>query len=115
MSDNFFYILLLVITCLVSAISQALLKKAALKDYPSFIRQYLNAKVVLAYSLFFAVVVANIYILRFVPMIVVSPIAETLPYALSIAFGCVFFGEKITKAKIIGALFIIAGICVIVI
>ena len=115
MNSKFFYVLLLVIICFVSAISQVLLKKAALKDYSSFIRQYLNVRVVLAYFLFFAVVVSSTYILRFVPMTVMSPIAEALPYVLSIVFGCIFFGEKITKVKIIGGFFIVAGICVIVI
>lgn len=114
MNSEFFYILLLAITCFVSAVSQVLLKKAALKEYPSFLRQYLNVRVILAYFMFFAVVLANTYILRFIPMVVVSPVAETLPYVLSIVFGRIFFCEKITVRKICGAVIIIIGIIFIV-
>ena len=99
MNNKFVYIFVLIISCFVSAISQVLLKKAALKEYPTFMRQYLNVRVVLAYFMFFAVVVANTYVLRFIPMTVMNPISETLPYVLSIIFGRVFFGEKLTIRK----------------
>ena len=36
----------------ISAVSQVILKKAALKTYPSKIREYLNFPVVFSYSLF---------------------------------------------------------------
>ncbi len=114
MNSKFFYILLLIASCFVSAVSQVLLKKAAQKEYTSFVRQYLNVLVVLAYFLFFAVVFANIYILRFIPMTVMTPIAETLPYVLSIVFGCIFFDEKITVKRIIGSIIIILGIIIVV-
>ena len=53
MNDRILYILILIINCFASAISQILLKKAAQKNYDSFINQYLNIYVVFGYSLFF--------------------------------------------------------------
>lgn len=115
MSSKIIYILLLVGNCIISAISQILLKKAALKEYTSFIRQYLNINVIFAYALFFAVVILNTYILKFLPLTVVNPLSESLPYVFSIVSGGIFFSEKITLRKIIGALFIITGILVVVV
>lgn len=114
MSNRILYILLLLVTCLISAVSQVMLKKAAQSEYKSFIWQYLNVRVVTAYVLFFFVLVANTFILKYIPMMVMNPIAETLPYILSIFFGYFFFNEKITIRKICGAIIIICGIVVLV-
>lgn len=112
MSSRFFYILLLLLTCFVSAISQVMLKKAALREYNSLIQQYLNFRVITAYILFFLVIVGNTFILKYIPMSVMNPIAETLPYLISIFFGYVFFNEKITLRKICGSILISIGICI---
>lgn len=114
MNNKLFYILLLIVSCFISAISQVLLKKATQKEYSSFIKQYLNFLVIIAYLLFFTVVIVNIYILRFIPMTIMNPIAETLPYILSIVFGRLFFNEKITIKKIIGSMIIVLGIIILI-
>lgn len=114
MNSYFIYILLLIANCVISAISQILLKKAALKEYKGFIWQYLNVRVIVAYTLFFGVVVLNTYILKFLPLTVVNPLSESLPYVLSIISGYFFFEEKITWRKIVGALVIVCGIVIIV-
>lgn len=115
MNNRVFYILLLILTCLISAVSQVFLKKAAQKDYSSFLRQYLNVQVVAAYIMFFLVIVGNTFVLKYIPLTVMNPIAETLPYILSIFFGYFFFNEKINIRKICGAVIIIIGIGVLMI
>lgn len=115
MNNRLFYFLLLILTCLVSAISQVLLKKAAQKEYSSFLRQYLNIRVITAYVMFFFVIVGNTFVLKYIPLTVMNPIAETLPYILSIFFGYFFFNEKINIRKICGAVIIIIGIGVLMI
>lgn len=115
MSSKIIYILLLIGNCIISAISQILLKKAALKEYTSFISQYLNIDVIVAYALFFCVVILNTYILKFLPLTVVNSLSESLPYVFSIVSGGIFFSEKITLRKVIGTLFIISGILVVVV
>lgn len=113
MNNRFVCVFLLISACLVSAMAQVLLKQAAQKKYDSFIKQYLNIKVAAAYSLFFLVIAVNTYILRFIPMSVLGPVAETLPYMFSFALGRFFFNEKITARKLCGGLVIAAGIIVI--
>ncbi len=115
MNKYFIFIIFLIFSCLISAISQVLLKKSAQKQYNSFFKQYFNAYVIIAYLLFFIVVFANTYILRIIPMTIVNPIAETLPYIFSIIFGFFFFNEKITIRKILGSIIIIFGIIVLII
>ncbi|MBR4825398.1 MAG: EamA family transporter [Spirochaetaceae bacterium] len=115
MNKYFLCILLLIVNCIVSACSQVMLKKAAQKEYPSFLRQYFNIRVILAYSLFFLVVIGNTFVLKYIPMTIMGPISETLPYILSILFGYFVFNEKITKRKILGAVTIVSGIVVLVI
>lgn len=114
MSNDFIYILILVLMCFVSAFSQVLLKKASLYKYESFLQQYLNPYVICGYSLFFVVIIVNIFLLRHIPITVTSAISESLPLVLSFVTGRIFFAESLTKTKIIGGLFIISGILVIV-
>ena len=40
------------------------------------------------------------------------PVCETLGYIFVMIFGRIFFGEKITRNKIIGMIFILSGILV---
>lgn len=115
MNKRIIYFLILIFTCIISSISQVILKKAAQKNYSNFIRQYLNIYVISAYILFFLVIIMNTYILKVLPLSVMNPIAETLPYILSIILGHIFFNEKINKKTICGIIFIIMGIGVLVI
>lgn len=47
------YIIVFLLSVLISAISQTLLKISACKEYESKIKEYLNFKVILAYAIFF--------------------------------------------------------------
>lgn len=114
MKNNLIFIIILVLNCFLSAVSQVMLKKAATKEYKSFISQYLNFYVISAYFLFFLVVAVNIYIMKYVPLVIMTPVSESLPFIFSIFFGFVFFKEKLTPRKISGALIILAGIISIV-
>ena len=87
---------------------------SASKEHSSFWRQYLNVRVIIAYMMYILVVVLNIFLLRYIPLVVAMPINGTLPFILSIFFGRIFFHEKITARKIVGSLLIIAGIITIV-
>lgn len=112
-SGKWLYVLILVANCVLSAFSQVLLKKASLKEYGSALRQYLNALVICGYGLFFVVLMVNVYLLRFLPLSVLNPVAETLPIVLSFVSGRLLFGERITVWKIIGGGLIMLGMIVI--
>lgn len=96
---------------LISAISQVLLKKEALKKHDSVIKEYLNPSVIFAYVLFFAATLMSIFAYKVIPLSL-GPILEATSYIYVVAFGALFFKEKITKKKVIALILIISGICI---
>lgn len=107
-------IVALFLLCCLSAVSQVFLKKASQKEYMSFLLQYLTPYVFIGYGLLFFVLIANIYLLRFIPVSVSSTISESIPLILSLGTGKLFFHETITVSGLIGVLFVIAGIILVI-
>ena len=87
------YALLLLLSVLISAISQVLLKKSATERHGNVVREYLNAKVIGAYVLFFAAVLIDLAALRYVPASFV-PVIETSSYAFLMLLGRIVFQGK---------------------
>lgn len=114
MKAEYLYVVLLFCGCFVSAFAQVLLKKAALKSYPSFLRRYLNVYVFCGYALFCAVLMANVWLMKFLPLSVCSAVSESLPLVLSFFTGRFFFGEAVTRQKVIGGILIVSGIVLVV-
>ncbi len=110
-SKVLFYSCFLLIGIFISAVSQVMLKKAALKKYDSPIKEYLNPLVISAYGLFFFTTVLSILAYKGIPLSM-GPILEATSYIYVTIFGVKIFGEKINKQKIIALLFIFAGIFV---
>lgn len=101
--------ILLILGCIISSIAQVLLKMASQKKYPSFFKQFFNFFVITGYTLFFSVLALNIYLLKFIPMSIVTPLTEATPVLISFLTGFFFFGERISKFKILGGLSVIIG------
>lgn len=95
----------------ISAISQVLLKKEALKEHGSVIREYLNPSVIFAYALFFSATLMSVFAYKMIPLSL-GPILEATSYIYVVAFGALFFKEKITKKKVAALMLIVSGICV---
>lgn len=108
-----FYIAILIFSVFISAFSQVLLKKSALKTYNSFIKEYINFYVVPAYAIYFLAVFLDLLALRKVPVSFV-PVAEASSYVFVLLFGKIFFKERFSKRKIIAMILIMAGIFVFV-
>lgn len=108
-----FYIAILIFSVFISAFSQVLLKKSALKTYNSFIKEYINFYVVPAYAIYFLAVFLDLLALRKVPVSFV-PVAEASSYVFVLLFGKIFFKERFSKRKIIAMILIMAGIVVFV-
>jgi len=104
-----FYILILFLSVFISALSQVLLKKSALKTYSSFIKEYLNPCVIIAYSIYFVAISFDIIALRKVPVSFV-PVAESSSYIFVLLFGKIFFKETFSKRKICAIILILCGI-----
>ncbi len=105
------YVAFLLFSNFVGAVSQVLLKKSALEPHKSVVCEYLNAKVIIAYALFFAAVFIDLTALKIVPVSYV-PIIEASSYIFAIILSRIFFKDKI-KAKQMAAIgLIIAGIAI---
>lgn len=95
----------------VSAISQVMLKKAAMKKYASPLQEYLNPLVIFAYVLFVGTTLLSILAYRVVPLSM-GPVLEATSYLYVTFFGATIFKERITWRKIIALALIVVGIFV---
>lgn len=110
MQDNStLYILIMLFSVLTGAVSQVLLKKAALKPHPTFLSEYLNPQVIFAYALFVACTFLTVYAYRGVPLSL-GPVLESTSYLYVTVFGILIFQEKINAKKIAALILIIAGV-----
>lgn len=105
------YSLFLLCGVFISAISQVMLKKAALKKYDNVVKEYLNPLVIFAYVLFVGTTFLSILAYRGIPLSM-GPILEATSYIYVTIFGVKIFGEKINKQKILALIFIIVGIVI---
>ena len=101
--------LIYLLTPMVAAISQLLLKKAA--DNPKHIglKYYLNHSVLLAYALFFGCMLLNVVALQTLDLTVAS-VLEASGYLYVMLLSHFFLKEKITRRKLWGNALIILGI-----
>ena len=102
-------VIIYLITPLLSAISQLMLKKAA--DNPKYtgIRAYLNLPVIVAYGLFFGCMLLNVVALRTLELTVAS-VLEASSYIYVMVLSWLILKEKITPRRLIGNLVIVVGI-----
>lgn len=107
---NKFY-LVMISSVLVASISQVLLKKGSLRDYPNFIREYVNPYVICGYVLLLASTILTIFALTGMDYKNV-PIIESAGYIIVMLLSRLFLNEKLTKRKILGNIIILIGILV---
>lgn len=110
-SSQIIYAIILLVGVFIAAISQVMLKKAALKKYDSFIKEYLNPLVIVAYFLFFVTTLLSVWAYKGIPLSM-GPILEATSYIYVTIFGIKIFSEKFDKKKLIALAFIIGGILV---
>ena len=104
-------VIIYLITPLVSAASQLILKKAADDKRYTGIQFYINPLVILAYMLFFGCMVLNVFALRTLDLTVAS-VLEASGFLYVMVLGALFLNEKITVRKLIGNALILAGIAI---
>lgn len=96
---------------LLSSFSQILLKKAAKTGYKSVIREYLNPWVISGYFLLAVSTICVIYAFKGVDF-KNGPVIESLGFPLVMILGRIFYGEKLTKNKLVGMGLIMLGVVV---
>ena len=89
-----FYAAVLLIGVFISAVSQVMLKKAAMKTYSSPIREYLNPLVIFAYVLFVGTTLLSILSYKGIPLSM-GPVLEATSYLYVTIFGVTIFKEKL--------------------
>lgn len=103
------YILLFLFSVFISSVSQIILKSSANKTYDNSIKEYLNPKVIIAYSIFFFSSLLTVFAYRKVPMST-GTVLETTGYVWVTVLGYLILKERVSKKKIVGLLVIIIGI-----
>lgn len=105
------YASILLIGVLFSAISQVMLKKAALQTYKRKIQEYFNPLVICAYIILFGTTFLNIYAYKGIPLSM-GPVLEATSYIYVTCFGVTIFKEKLSGRKVVGLLLIVGGILI---
>lgn len=103
------YVCLMIISVVIAAFSQILLKKSAQKKYDSIIKEYVNPYVISGYIML--AVSTAITMLAYRGMEYKNgPIIESLGYILVMFLSLIFLKEAIAKKKVLGNLIILLGI-----
>lgn len=105
------HMIVLLVSVLIASFSQILLKKSAEKTYSSWLREYLNVYVICGYGMMFVSMFMTIIAYSGMEFTNVQ-IIEATGYIMVLILSYFFFKEKITKRKLLGMIFIFAGIAV---
>ena len=108
------YIFIFLTASLISAFSQILLKTAAGKQYKSWIYEYLNPRVIIAYGIFFLATLITVYCYKVIPLSV-GAMLESSGYVFVTVLGYIILKEKVSKQKIFGMALVILGVIIVAI
>ncbi|MDF2534536.1 MAG: multidrug transporter [Bacillales bacterium] len=104
-------IFIFLLSVLLASISQIILKKSAKKNYKSHLTSLVNNQTIIAYAVFFLSFVLTMIAYKKVPLSL-GMVIEASSYFYILVFGYWFFGEKISKKKLLGNVLIIIGIII---
>lgn len=96
---------------IIASFAQILLKKSAEVKAESFIKKFLNIKVVSSYMLLFMSMFINTFVLRHLELKILPCITAT-SFLWILLFSYLFLGEKPSKNKVIGMIMIVVGVIV---
>ena len=94
---------------LISAFSQILLKIEAKKEHKSWIYEYLNVRVIVAYILFFAATFVTIFCYKVLPLSI-GALLDSCGYVFVTLLGYIILKEKVSKRKIVGIVLVLIGV-----
>lgn len=103
--------LLLICSVLIASISQVILKQSADSKHESFLKEYLNPRVIIGYGMMVLCTVITIIAYRYVEY-KNGPLIESLGYIFVMILSTLFLHEKITKKKFLGNCIILLGIMI---
>ena len=106
---NDVYIVIFLLSVLIAAMSQILLKISAGRQYTSKAREYLNVRVIAAYVMFFLSSLLTVLAYRGVPLSM-GPVLETTGYLWVTIMGRLILKEKVSMRKLTGLAVIVRGV-----
>ncbi len=105
------YVCVFLFSVFISSVSQIILKSSANETHESGLKEYLNAKVIIAYTIFFASSLLTILAYKKVPLSM-GPILEATGYIWVSILGYFILKEHVGKKKLLGLVLIVVGVIV---
>lgn len=105
------YFAIMIFSGILSAFSQILLKKSAMKKKESVIKEYINPYVIIGYAITAVCMVLTMFGFRGVPF-KYGAVLESLIYIYIMILSKLILKEKLTKRKILGNIIIVIGVIV---
>lgn len=105
------YILFFLFGVLISAVSQIMLKLAAREEHKSWIYEYLNVKVIVAYAIFFGATLITVFCYKGLPLSL-GAMLDATGYVFVTVLGHFILKESVSKRKILGIALVIVGIII---
>ena len=105
------FLLLAFFSVVIASFSQVILKLGAGKTYTSKIREYLNVYVITGYGMLFISMVITVIVYSRLSYLSV-PVIEAVGYVLVPVLSYFIFKERFSKRKLLGIVFILAGIVI---
>lgn len=106
-----FYIIIFLCSVFLASISQILLKKSALKEHDSFIREYMNSFVIIAYIIFFFSTLITMMCYKHVALSL-GVVLESAGYIFVSILSFIFLKETFTRRQLCGLVLILIGILI---
>lgn len=103
--------LLMLAGIFLSSVSQAMLKKSAMKPHGSRLREYLNPLVITAYVIYFGTTLSCVAAYKGLPLSVGTAL-QSAGYVFVTFFGVRLFGERLTLRRVFSLCLIVGGILV---
>lgn len=104
------YFIMMFTGSFLAAFSQILLKQSANSAHKSFIKEYINLRVILAYFFLASSLLINVYAYRGVPY-KYAPVFAAATYVFSLALSVIILKENV-KDKIIGNTIVLLGMII---
>lgn len=109
MNKPWIYISLYLFSVFIASVAQVLLKQSALESHSSSLSEYLNVKVVTAYSIFFLSTALTMIAYRGIDLSF-GPLLEASGFLFILGLSSYFLNEKIKRSQLFGLLCILFGI-----
>ena len=93
----------------IAAVSQVFLKKSAIKEHDSAVKEYMNPTVLFAYALFIASTLMTVIAYKGIPLSM-GPVLAATSYVYVTIFSVCIFKEKVDRTKLMALFLILFGI-----